>query len=141
MDGCSAPIKLDDIPGHALRNGDHNTVTCETVERVLQRGGHRIEDGFAQSGASLEFFERQVPGTIANVPGKNVPAEGAEPLAMDNVKAAANLEASRQCERKHRGKSVCSPGWDGVEADARRAVPLNSVGKDVDLVLFCEARR
>jgi hypothetical protein len=85
--------------------------------------------------------EGPVPGTITNVPGKNVAAEGAEPLAMDDVEAEPNLEASRQRERKHRGQSVCSPGWDGVEVDARCVFVLNSVGKDVDLVLSGEARR
>src|SRR5262249_46965873 len=96
---------------------------------------------FAQRGASLELFEREISGTIANVAGKNVAAKSAEPLAMDNVKAAANLETSRQREREHRGQSVCPPGGGTVKADGGCAIQLNSVGKDVDLVLFCEARR
>src|ERR1700693_2304910 len=82
-----------------------------------------------------------MPGPIADMSGEYVAAQTAEALAVDDVKAPANLQANRDHEAQDGGKRVSAPRRDGVEMNARVPAGFDPVRKDMHLVVFSEPRR
>ena len=75
-----------------------------------------------------------MPRAVADVARKDVAAETAEALTVDNVEPAANLKSGRQRETQHGGEGIRSPRRNLVEPDGSGLARLDAIGENVDLV-------
>jgi hypothetical protein len=106
---------------------------------MFERAADRIEDFLAKSRPSLQFLQTPMPGAIANVGGKHVSAEAAEPLAVDDIETAPNLDRGGQNEAEHGGQRIRTPCRNLVESDSRVAVLLDAVSVHMNLMVLCKS--
>ena len=132
------PVQLRQVGLHPFGDRDDPARGRPAQGLPLQPGHQALKHPLPPGQLDALACQGVEPGRLAKVGGGQVVPQTAQPLRVNDVEPAADLERRRQDERQHRGQGVPAPRRDVVERDPGGVRVVHGVGEDMDVVIASE---